>query len=351
MLTSWRLPRFQRAGENRNKRVDYVKKEGQAMTLTKATRELLAVGVVFLCACSGQEGRSGTGALPDFDALWDYDHPESTEAAFRRLLPLAEEAGDLPYRAELLTQIARAQGLQMDFHSAHRTLDSVDAMLDEGIENMDVARARSLLERGRVYNSSNEPDSAKPFFLEAWNLARNEGEDFYAVDAAHMMAMVGPPEEQLVWSEKAMRLAEQSADERAGRWLGSLYNNTGWTYHDMGNYEKALELFEKALAWNKQNGTEGRVRIARWTVARAYRSMGRVEEALTIQKDLEREIEEKGLDTDGYVLEEIGECLLLLGRQDEARPYFARAYEHLSRDRWLEANQADRLQRLKNLGE
>jgi hypothetical protein len=30
-------------------------------------------------------------------------------------------------------------------------------------------------------------------------------------------------------------------------------------------------------------------------------------------------------ETDGYVLEEIAECLLALGRGDEARPLFARA--------------------------
>lgn len=318
------------------------------MTVAKIVRLLLALSTLVFCACSGQGDRPATRDLPDFDALWDYDHPESTEAAFRDLLPLAEEVGEVSYKAELLTQIARTQGLQMDFAGAHRTLDSVDAMLGE---DMDVVRIRSLLERGRVYNSSNKPDSAKPFFTDAWELARSAAEDFYAVDAAHMMAIVGSPEEQLAWSGKAMRLAEQSADERARRWLGSLYNNTGWTYHDMGDYEKALEMFEKALTWNMQQGNEGRVRIARWTVARTYRSLGRVEEALTIQKDLESEIEEKGLDTDGYVLEEIGECLLLLGRQDEARPYFARAYEHLSRDRWLAANQAERLERLKRLGE
>ena len=38
-------------------------------------------------------------------------------------------------------------------------------------------------------------------------------------------------------------------------------------------------------------------------------------------------------ETDGYVTEEIAECLLALGRDDEARPLFARAYAELSRGR------------------
>jgi tetratricopeptide (TPR) repeat protein len=302
--------------------------------------------LLLVCCCSAQQDRVKTGNLPDFDAMWDYDHPESTEAAFRELLPLAEESGNTSYRAQLLTQIARTQGLQMDFSGAHRTLDSVKAMLTD---DMTVPRIRYLLERGRVYNSSNEVDSAAPFFLEAWDLSRANNEDFYAVDAGHMMAIIGPPEQQLAWSAKAMEVAEQSSDERARRWLGSLYNNTGWTYHDMGDYNKALELFEKSLAWNREYGTEERVRIARWTVARAYRSLGRVEEALAIQKDLENEIETKGLEPDGYVYEEIAECLLLLGRKAEARTYFGRAYDILSRDQWMVANESARLERLKEL--
>jgi hypothetical protein len=70
-----------------------------------------------------------------------------------------------------------------------------------------------------------------------------------------------------------------------------------------------------------------------------------------IQRELESEIEEKGLDPSGYVFEEIAECLLLLGREDEAKVYFGKAYDELSQDQWLVANQADRLERLKDLSE
>ena len=304
--------------------------------------------LLVFCCCSPQRDQVEADRLPDFDEMWDYGHPDSTESRFRDLLPLARSSGDTSYHAQLLTQIARTQGLQMKFDEAHRTLDSVEVML---ADDMVVAKIRYLLERGRVYNSSNEVDSARRFFVEAWEVARAGEEDFYAVDAAHMMAIIEPPEEQVAWSEKAMAVAERSSDDRAGRWLGSLYNNTGWTYHDMGDYGKALEMFEKALDWNMEHGTDERVRIARWTIARAYRSLGQLEEALQIQKDLESEIEEKGLDPSGYVFEEIAECLLLLGREDEAKGYFAQAYDILSQDQWLVANQADRLERLKDLSE
>jgi hypothetical protein len=52
----------------------------------------------------------------------------------------------------------------------------------------------------------------------------------------------------------------------------------------------------------------------------------------------------------GFVFEEIGECLLALQRGEEAKPYFAKAYEVLSQDVWLVKNEPDRITRLKQLG-
>jgi hypothetical protein len=56
-----------------------------------------------------------------------------------------------------------------------------------------------------------------------------------------------------------------------------------------------------------------------------------------------------GGESDGYVCEEIGECLLALGRADEAQPHVARAYELLAGDPSLADDRA-RLGRLRSLG-
>jgi hypothetical protein len=60
--------------------------------------------------------------------------------------------------------------------------------------------------------------------------------------------------------------------------------------------------------------------------------------------------EADGVERDGFVFEEIGECLLLLNRAEEARRYFAKAYEILSQDAWLAEKEPERLARLKSLG-
>lgn len=61
--------------------------------------------------------------LPDFQGLWDYNDPAGTESKFRAVLAKAEASDDRGYQAELLTQIARAQGVQRQFDAAHATLD------------------------------------------------------------------------------------------------------------------------------------------------------------------------------------------------------------------------------------
>ncbi len=286
--------------------------------------------------------------LPDFDALWDFQHPEQTETKFQELIPQAKESGDMSYYAQLLTQIGRTQGLQGKYQEAHATLDSVEAMLTD---ELTVAKIRYLLERGRVHNSSGEPEKSKPLFLEAWELARTNNEAYYAVDAAHMLGIVEPPEKQLEWSLKALELAEKTTDERARRWLGPLYNNIGWTYHDLKDYEKTLELFEKGLAWRKEKDDTTGIRIQTWNIARTYRSLGKVKEALEMQRALEKEIEGIEFDFKGYVFEEIAECMLLLGQKKQAKPYFKRAYEILSKDQWLVKNEQERLERLRDLSE
>lgn len=291
--------------------------------------------------------------LPDFDQLWDYNDPEKTEKVFKDLVSDTRSSGDREYVAQLLTQIARTHSLRRNFEEAHRILDDVEKMISVVATALDfqtpVARIRCLLERGRTYNSAGKAEAARPLFLEAWELARNAREDFHAVDAAHMLGICESKDASLMWNNRALEVAEASDDPRARGWLGALYNNTGWTYHDAGEYERALELFQKGLAWRLERDNPQATRIAKWAVARVVRSLERTDEALAMQQSLLEEHEAVGT-TDGYVLEEIAECLMTLNKPAEARPYLSRAYEELSKDDWLTENESDRLDRLKRLG-
>jgi tetratricopeptide (TPR) repeat protein len=275
------------------------------------------------------------------DAHWDFDDPARSERAFRSLLAQAEDDAE---RVQILSQVARAVGLQRRFEEAHALLDQAEAILGAaaGLE-----RVRLLLERGRVLNSSRQAERARPLFLQALELAVAAGADFYAVDAAHMLGIVDPGDAGRAWNQRALELAQASADERAGRWAGSLCNNLGWSHHAEGRYAEAMRFFERALAERRRRGTPGERRVARWCVARCLRSLGDATRALEQQRALLRESPDA---PDGYVHEEIAECLAALGRPAEAGPHFATAYAILRQDPWLAEQEPQRLERLRDRG-
>ena len=46
---------------------------------------------------------------------------------------------------------------------------------------------------------------------------------------------------------------------------------------------------------------------------------------------------------DGFIAEEIAECLLEMGQDEEAQPYLREAYEELSKQEWLQRSDPDQI--------
>ncbi|MCF7807688.1 MAG: tetratricopeptide repeat protein [Candidatus Marinimicrobia bacterium] len=286
-------------------------------------------------------------SLANFDERWDYNDPAGTEVIFRAMLDEIAFKDHPEYHLELKTQIARTLGLQQKYRAGHTLLDEVEQALTPAYT---IARIRYLLERGRIYNSAQNPELSLSFFMEAWELGLKEGADYYAVDAAHMMGTAASPDVQLEWNEKAVELAEKSQDPRAKEWLGSLYNNIGWTYHGNGEFNKALDAFNKTYDWYASKNDLKFMQIAKWSAARTHRSLGNIDIALEMQTTLARDMATSG-EEDGYVYEEIAECFQGMGEPEKARPYFLKAWKILSQDPWLQQNESERLERLNALGQ
>lgn len=278
----------------------------------------------------------------NIDSIWNYNNPAETEKKFREIIAKGNHEKD--FVLELKTQIGRTLSLRQMFDEAHTILEEVESQLDTASEKVKV---RYLLERGRTFNSSGKKEESLQFFSDAYELAKASGIDNLAIDALHMIAIVVPPDEALDWNMKAIELAHGSQDDKAKKWLGSLYNNSAWSLHDLGKFDEALELFMKNVEWHTENNSGIELCIAKWCVGRTLRSLEKTKEALKLQMNLADEIKHKGFEEDGYVYEEIGECLLSLDRTEEAKLYFAKAYELLSQDTWLVKNESERLNRLK----
>ena len=284
--------------------------------------------------------------MTELDDLWDYDDPGPSEARFRAAIELAVAGGDPAAADEARTQVARSLGLQGRYDEGHAILDRLEAehAADDRI------RVRVRLERGRLMRSSGDPAASVTPFEAAWDLAVTLGEDGLAVDAAHMLALVDAPPGERTWHERALDLADTSPDPAARKWRGSLWNNIGWAHFEAGDLDGALAAFETALTARREQGRAKETRIAEWCVARCLRSLDRPAEALAIQERLAVETADAGEPEDGYGAEEIGECLLVMGRGEEARPYFARAAATLGADPSLAEHEPDRIARLRRLG-
>jgi tetratricopeptide (TPR) repeat protein len=291
------------------------------------------------------EFRSKAG-LPDIDSLWTYDDPAAAERTFEGLLARAREAGNDDYLAQLLTQLARAQVLQRRYETGHATLDQAAQLLSE---QTPTANVRHLLERGRAWNDSGRPEDAKRAFVQAHRLAVDGQMDVLAVDAAHMLGVMEPFDEAARWNLHAIEIAEGSQEARARSWIGTLFINLGWNYQRLGDYAASERSFMQAVPVLEKDGKLARARVARLCMAKNQRLRGDAAGALAVQERLLHEIS-AAEEHDGYVLEEIAECLLMLGRSDEAKVHFGRAYQSLSTYAWFPPNEAARLDRLKQLG-
>ena len=243
--------------------------------------------------------------------LWDFDDLDVSEARFREQLEEEERPAG---RAEVLTQLARVEGLRGEFDAGEALLGEAESLAGTS----PVARARIDLERGRLRRSSGDRESALPLFEGAFETALEAGEHFIAVDAAHMAALAAADDDGFrSWTNRGIELA-QDADPSVRNWLGPLLNNLGWHVYEQGAYEEALAAFEQALAVRERD-PENReaIEIALYCVAKTLRALSRAGEGVAL---LERATASAGTDgrSDPWLHEELAETYAALGRKADA---------------------------------
>ncbi len=180
------------------------------------------------------------------DELWDFGDPAGSERRFAA--EAASPARTGAERAELLTQQARALGLQERFDAGRALLESLGQSADAAV------RTRIKLETGRLLNSAGNTDEAVNEFEAAAALAGSGGLLFLEIDALHMLAIADKARSRERTAE-AIERALAAPDDRTRRWLVSLYNNLGCSHAEAGDLDKALASFEQAQEWAERVGT------------------------------------------------------------------------------------------------
>jgi len=195
--------------------------------------------------------------------LWNFADLDASQA--RLLEQLEREAGGAG-RAEVLTQLARVEGLRGSFDEGERLLTEAETQA----AGSTVVRARVDLERGRLLRSAGDPGAALPLF------------------------------------------------EQAFRYLG-------WHQVEKGEPKQALATFRRALeARERDPANLEQIEIARYAVAKALRLVGRPAEGAALLEQTVAWTERAGK-PDGYFHEELAECYAALGRDEEAREHVALA--------------------------
>jgi tetratricopeptide (TPR) repeat protein len=243
--------------------------------------------------------------------LWDFNDLDTTEERLRAAL--VQERTD-EGRAEVLTQVARVEGLRGNFDAGERLVDEAAALAAEG----GVAAARSDLERGRLRRSSGDPEAALPLFESAFATATGAGEWFIAADAAHMAALAAAGRDGFVeWTQRGIALAEEH--DAASYWAGPLLNNLGWEYYEAGDLELALDAFERALRVRERDpGSQEGIALARYAVGKALRGLGRPDEAIPLLEQAAAWATSAGA-PDGWFHEELALEYEAVGRTGDAR--------------------------------
>lgn len=268
-----------------------------------------------------------TAMAIDLAPLWDFSRPDVSEQRFQAALQTATGDDALILR----TQIARTHGLRRDFETARQVLRAMEpALPGAGAE----VQVRHALELGRTWASATHtpaqltPEAkaqANAAYDRALTVARQAGLDGLAIDVIHMRAFVDTaPADQLRHGQEALQIVLTSSQPAAQRWQASIRNNIGVALNQLGRHAEALDQLQQALALRERMnpGPQG-LHVPRWMVAHTLRLLGRTDEALQMQLDLERGADSTG-QPDAYVFEELEALYRARGDAAQAAHYAAR---------------------------
>jgi len=200
--------------------------------------------------------------------------PRDLDGSQQRLRAALADATTDDERAGVLTQLARLASWRDGFDEASSLLDEAEALAGESGE----ARARLLLERGRVHRQTGGGAEALPLAEAAFETALAADAYFVAADAAHACALLGGMK---AWTERGLELADRH--EAARYWRGTLLLNLGDWQSERGEHEAALATYEAALAARERETRNPQLtEEARVGVARALRTLGRSEKAVPL---------------------------------------------------------------------
>ncbi len=274
----------------------------------------------------GTAGENSGDLLASGDTLFSSRKYNEALTVYQQAVEKAEAEADTSNLIEALSQVARSYLITDRKEDGRTWLNKAAEVADE---KFPPGWSRFLGVKGRFEWQDDSLPKARETFKKMFDYCNKRGLAEQAIDAVHMVAIVGTIEEQIEWGKKGIEAAEKG---EVHRWLGPLWNNLGWTYDHEGRYQEALEAYLQAKKYHYLYGDNMNRAIADWAVGNTYVRLGDYDKALDfLAPTLAWAESEKNDEWIGWACKAIGEAEAGKDHRDNALEYLLRAREHLQK--------------------
>jgi len=270
--------------------------------------------------------------IAEADSVFNARQYVTARHFYEKALTAAQAVDHKSDMTQALAMIARTYLVEDEYETGFQWLLKAEKLANIG-EPAGWSRYQSV--KGRFLWKNNRLDEATTLFKNLYEYCAKQNLYERAVDAAHMVAITGTPQEQVEWGKKGI---EQAMAGNVTAWLGPLWNNLGATYEEMCRFDSSLEAYRKAREYHYAHGTDRNKVLADYAVGHALFNLKEYDEAGQWLHPVLAEFEEMREDEFiGLTCHDLGEISYASGNYKEAYDLFVRAGELLKKadmDRW-----------------
>jgi tetratricopeptide (TPR) repeat protein len=280
--------------------------------------------LIFIMLSSGLMAEDAKSLIAQGDSLFGNNEYSQAREVYMQAAEKAQAKGQKSELTEANAQIARMYLIE---GNAEDGMTYLTKTVETASPDDPLGWSRYLGVRGRFEWNNKNLNKAAETFKEMFYYCQEHKLYNRAVDAAHMVAIVGTPDEKIEWSLKGIDFAKQYNEKK---WLGPLWNNLGANYEDRGEYPEALDAYKHAREYHYKYGNERNKLVADWAVGHAYRLTGATKQADSVLTPL-LEWSKKIGETEflGWTCKDLGDIQFDAGNYFEASTYYRDALRNL----------------------
>lgn len=254
------------------------------------------------------------------DSLFRSSSYDDARGVYLQAMELAKTQNDTSSLVETYAMIARTYLTTDKKEEGRPWIEKAGALASE---DKPLGWSRYLGVKGRFEWQDKKLEQATATFQQMYDYCRERKLHERAIDAAHMVAITGTPDQQIEWGLKGIKEAETG---NITGWLGPLWNNLGATYENQHRYQESLQAYLQAREYHWHYGNEKNKLVADWAVGHTERLLGNLDTAAQWLRPVLAWCERiADIEFTGLTQRELGEIELARSNNNAALEYFQHA--------------------------